>query len=108
MWRKLQSAHRDWSRLIESLPGDVSDIVNRIRRGSFDVHLEHRRLDSIVNRLVLGLLVSALFVGSASMLSNNVKPMLLETSIPGAVGCLVAVSLAFRLLYAIKKSGSLQ
>ena len=106
--RKLQSAHRDWSRLIESLPGDLSDIVNRVRRGSFDVHLEHRRLDSIVNRLVLGLLVSALFVGSTSMLSSNVKPILLETSIPGAVGCLIAVALGLRLLYAIKKSGNLR
>ena len=43
MWRKLQRSHRDWSRLAEALPGDVADIVNRIRRGRFDVHLEHRR-----------------------------------------------------------------
>jgi ubiquinone biosynthesis protein len=108
MLRKLQNSHRDWSRLVESLPGDVSDIVNRIRRGSFDVHLEHRRLDSIVNRLVLGLLASALFVGSASLLSNNVKPLWRETSVPGAAGCLVAVFLGFKLIYAIRKSGNLQ
>ena len=56
MLRKLENAHRDWSRLVESLPGDVADIMQRIRRGSFDVHLEHRRLDTIVNRLVLGVL----------------------------------------------------
>ena len=108
MWRKLQTSHRDWSRLVESLPGDVTDIVNRLRRGSFDVHLEHRRLDSIVNRLVLGLLASALFVGSTSLLSNNVKPLFRETSIPGAVGCLVAVYLGALLIYAIRKSGNLQ
>jgi ubiquinone biosynthesis protein len=108
MWRKLQSTQRDWSRLVESLPADVSDIVNRIRRGSFDIHLEHRRLGSIVNRLVLGLLASALFVGSTSLLSNNVKPVIYETSIPGAVGCLVAVYLGARLIYAIKQSGSIQ
>ena len=93
MLRKLQNSHRDWSRLVESLPGDVSDIVNRIRRGSFDVHLEHRKLGSIVNRLVLGLLASALFVGSASLLSNQVKPLVYDTSVPGAAGCLVAVIL---------------
>lgn len=108
LWRKLQSTHRDWSRLIESLPSDVSDIVNRIRRGSFNVHLDHRRLDSIVNRLVMGLLASALFVGSASLLSNQVKPLLAETSVPGAVGCMVAVFLGARLIYAIKKSGDLR
>ncbi len=108
VWRKLQSTQRDWSRLVESLPADVSDIVNRIRRGSFDIHLEHRSLGSIVNRLVLGLLASALFVGSTSLLSNHVKPVMFETSIPGAVGCLVAVYLGARLIYAINKSGSIQ
>jgi ubiquinone biosynthesis protein len=108
MWRKLQSSHRDWSRLAESLPGDVSDIINRMRRGSFNIHLEHRRLDSIVNRLVLGLLASALFVGSASLLSNNVKPLFHETSVPGAAGCLIAVYLGFTLIRAIKKSGNIQ
>ena len=63
IWRKLQGAQRDWSRLLESFPGDMSDIVYRLRRGKFDVHLEHRRLDSIVNRLVMGVLTAALFVG---------------------------------------------
>ena len=108
IWRKLQSTQRDWSRLVESLPGDVSDIVNRVRRGSFDIHLEHRSLGSIVNRLVLGLLASALFVGSTSLLSNNVKPVMYETSIPGAVGCLAAVYLGVKLIFAIKRSGDIQ
>jgi ubiquinone biosynthesis protein len=108
MWRKLQSAQRDWSRLAESFPSDVSDIMNRIRRGSFDVHLEHRRLDSIVNRLVMGVLTAALFVGSASLWSNNVKPLIWETSVPGAVGCGFAVYLGFNLILAIRKSGNLR
>jgi ubiquinone biosynthesis protein len=106
--RRLQHAHRDWSRLAESFPGDISDLMNQIRRGSFDVHLEHRRLDSIVNRLVMGILAAALFVGSASLLSSQVKPLYRDTSIPGAVGCLVAVYLGYTLLRAIKKSGDIQ
>ena len=107
LMRRMQSSYRDWSRLVESLPSDVSDIVNRIRRGSFDVHLEHRRLDSIVNRLTLGLLTAALFVGSTSLLSNNVRPLIRETSVPGTVGCMIAVYLGARLLFAIKKSGNI-
>lgn len=107
MWRQLQKTQRDWSRLVEALPGDVSDIMNRVRRGSFDINLQHRRLDSIVNRLVLGLLASALFVGSTSMLNNNVKPLIRETSVPGVLGCLIAVYLGFTLIRAIRKSGNL-
>jgi ubiquinone biosynthesis protein len=107
MLRKLQSTSRDWSRLVESLPADVSDIMARVRRGSFDINLQHRRLDSIVNRLVLGLLASALFVGSTSMLSNDVQPLFRGTSLPGAIGCLVAVYLGFTLIRAIRRSGNL-
>ncbi|MDE0867174.1 MAG: AarF/ABC1/UbiB kinase family protein [Rubripirellula sp.] len=106
-WRKLQSAQRDWTRLAETLPSDVSDIMNRIRRGSFNINLEHRKLDTIVNRLVLGILTAALFVGSASLWSNEVKPLLWEASVPGAIGCLIAVYLGFTLIRAIRKSGSI-
>jgi ubiquinone biosynthesis protein len=82
--------------------------MHRLRRGRFDVHLEHRRLDSIVNRLVMGVLSAALFVGSASLWSNNVKPLIWDTSVPGAIGCVVAVYLGFHLLRAISKTGNLR
>lgn len=107
-WRKLQSAQRDWTRLAETLPSDVADIMNRIRRGSFNINLEHRKLDTIVNRLVLGILTAALFVGSASLWSNEVKPLIFETSLPGAIGCLIAVYLGFTLIRAIRKSGNIR
>jgi len=108
MWRKLQNAHRDWSRLAEVFPGDVSDIIDRLRRGSFNVHLEHQRLDSIVNRLVMGVLAAALFVGSASLWSNRVEPLVFGASLPGAAGCAVAVYLGAQLIRAIRKSGNLR
>lgn len=107
-WRKLQSAQRDWTRLAETFPSDVADIMNRIRRGSFNVNLEHRKLDSITNRLVLGVLTAALFVGSASLWSNAVPPKFGSVSLPGSVGCFVAVYLGFTLVRAIKKSGNLR
>ncbi|MCP4511175.1 MAG: AarF/ABC1/UbiB kinase family protein, partial [Fuerstiella sp.] len=108
MWRKLQTAHRDWSRLAEAFPGDVSDIIDRMRRGSFNVHLEHQRLDSIVNRLVMGVLTAALFVGSASLWSNRVEPLVVGASLPGATGCALAVYLGAQLIRAIRKSGNLR
>ena len=44
--------------------------------GKFDVHLDHRGLEPSVNRLVLGMLTSALFLGSALILSTEVPPLL--------------------------------
>ena len=108
LWRQLQATHRDWSRLLEAFPGDTLDILNRLRRGSLDIHLQHRRLDSIVNRLVMGILTAALFVGSASLWSNNVKPLLWDVSVPGAVGCGLAVVLGINLIRAIHSSGDMR
>ncbi len=107
MLHRMQGAWADWSRLGESLPRDVGDIITQIKRGRFDIHPEHRRLEQTVNRLVLGILSAALFMGSAQLWSSQVPPRLAGYSIPGALGCLAAAFLGFRLLRAIKRSGDI-
>jgi ubiquinone biosynthesis protein len=105
--RKVLKAQRDWTKLADTLPGDLTDIINRLRRGSFDVHLQHRNLNSTVNRLVLGILSAALYMGSASMLSSRVPPMLWGASVPGAIGCSIALYLGIVLVLAVRKSGNI-
>lgn len=105
--RKSMAVVRHWSHLIDIVPGDVADILDRIKQGSFDVHLEHRRLDTIVNRLVLGIITAALFIGSALLWSRSVPPLLGDYSIPGCIGSLMAVYLTARLLRAIRSSGDI-
>lgn len=95
---------RDWRRLADSLPRDLGDIISRIRTENIEVHLEHRRLESTVERLVQGILASALFVGSALILSSSVPPVVGGISLLGAAGCLASLVLAARLLRAIRKS----
>lgn len=55
----------------------------------------------------MGVLASALFVGSASLWSNNVAPLVFGASLPGAIGCVVAIYLGAQLIRAIRKSGNL-
>jgi ubiquinone biosynthesis protein len=87
-----------------------------VQTGTFDVHLDHRGLGPSVNRLVLGMLASALFLGSSLLLSREVPPLLFpeshflglhRLSLFGVSGCSVAVLLGLRLLRAIGKSGHL-
>ncbi len=108
MWRKLEHAYRDWNRLLEMLPRDLADILHRVKKGKFDVHLDHRRLDTSVNRLVMGILSAALFMGSAMLWSRNTPPLLYGVSVVGAVGCALAVQLGWTVLRAIKRSGDIQ
>ena len=106
--QRSQRTLRDWQRLVDMLPRDLADILSRVRRGNFDVNLQHRRLDTTVNRLVMGIITAALFVGSATLWSSNVAPLVWGTSVPGAAGCLAAVVLGCRLLLAIRRSGDIQ
>ena len=104
---RLQHAYRDWERLVETLPRDFSDVLKRIRDGTFSVHLDHRHLDPVINRLVLGVMTSALIVSSSLLWSMKAPPVLAGVSVFGAAGYLVAVYLGWRLLRAIKKSGDI-
>ena len=70
--RKLRRAYMEFEHLAAVLPRRVIDILEQIQTGKFDVHLDHRGLEPSVNRLVLGMLASALFLGSALMLSQQV------------------------------------
>jgi ubiquinone biosynthesis protein len=104
---RLQHAYSDWERLAASLPRDLSDVLKRVRDGSFSVHLDHRHLDPVVNRLVLGLMAAALFVGSSLLWSMKAPPLIRDVSVVGGVGYLVAAYFSWRLLRAIKKSGDI-
>lgn len=105
--RKLQRFYSDLEHLLQILPQGVVDIMEQVQSGKFDVHLDHRGLEPSVNRLVLGMLASALFLGSSWLLSNRVPPLLSDVSVLGAAGCLAALFLGLRLWRAINKSGRL-
>jgi ubiquinone biosynthesis protein len=105
--RKLRRSYRDWDHLIDILPRDLADVLQRVRQGKFEVNLEHRRLDATVNRLVYGILTAALFVGSCELLGNRVPPTIFGVSLLGLAGLFSTLVIALRLLRAVGKSGGL-
>jgi len=104
---RLQHTYRDWERLVQTLPRDLGDVLNRMRDGTFSVHLDHRHLDPVINRVVLGVMTAALLVSSALLWSLKAPPVVAGVSVFGALGYLIAAWLGWRLLRAIKKSGDL-
>ncbi|MBX7074274.1 MAG: AarF/ABC1/UbiB kinase family protein [Pirellulales bacterium] len=106
-FRKLRRFYRELEVLAQVAPRGMVDIIEQVQSGKFDVHLDHRGLEPSVNRLVLGMLTSALFLGSALLLSNHVPPTIREVSVLGAVGCGLSLAVGLRLLRAINKSGRL-
>jgi ubiquinone biosynthesis protein len=104
--RKIRNMLAELEQLAEVAPRRVREILEQVQRGSFDVHLDHRGLEPSVNRLVLGMLTSALFLGSSVLLSQQVWAIR-EVSVPGTLGMLLSGLLGLRLLRAINKSGHL-
>ncbi len=104
---RLQRAHRDWERLLQSLPRDLGDILRSARDGTFSVHMELRHIDPVINRLVLGVMTAALFVSSALLWSMKATPTIAGVSVFGGAGYLLAAYLGWRLRRAIKKSGDI-
>ena len=99
--RRLRKLHRlfwELDHLLDILPRGIADVLDQMQSGRFDIHLDHRGLEPSVNRLVLGMLASALFVGSALLLSLEVPPLvdvgpLKEISMLGAVAAVVSIAL---------------
>ena len=101
---RLQRGSRDWDGLLQALPRDLYDLLQRMRAGTLSLHVDHRRLDLVVNRLVLGLLTSSLFLGSSLLWSMNAPPLIRGVSLFGAIGYALALAIGFRLFRTIRRS----
>ena len=126
--RNMRRFYLEVEQLVDALPTRLTNILEQVQSGSFDVHLVHRRLGPTANRLVVGLMTSALFLGSSLMLSYKVPPILFPTEVMGPngqivrtlpwhgvmdlsaiglAGVIVSILMGLRLMWAIRKSGNL-
>ena len=104
LMRKLYRAYRDWDRLIDMLPRDLAEILRRVRNGTFEMHHEHHRLELTVNRLVLGILSASFFIGSSTLYAAKAEPAIGDISLLGAMGYILSLVFAWRLVRTISKS----
>jgi ubiquinone biosynthesis protein len=103
--RKLHRAARDWDRLLEAVPRDLTDILRRVRAGKLGIRHEHHRLENTVNRLVMGLLSAALVVSSAVLWSATAPPVIFGVSVPGLLGYVLGLVLGYRVLRKLGRGG---
>jgi ubiquinone biosynthesis protein len=100
--------------LLNSLPYEFKDILEKLRRGKIHIEVEHqgygyllKKMDSITNRLIITMLVVALIIGSSiTMLAKFPADQYTTKWIPGIpyislCGILTACGLTLVLFYAI-------
>lgn len=114
--KRLRRIYLELESLVETLPGQISSVMQLIQEGRLDVHLAHKGLSPSVNRMVLGLLISSVFLGSSLLLAFKVPPVLFlepgwmgieHMSLFGLIGYAVSSLAVLRLIRAINRSGHL-
>ena len=106
--RRLLTAANDLDEVAAGLPRLARDVMTLARRQQFAVNLRHQHLEPSVNRLVFGMMTSALFLGSSLMWASEAPPLLFGVSVFGIVGCVASAVLGYRLFRAIQHSGKLE
>ncbi len=108
--RTLQS----YGALAKNFPRDLKELINRINRNKFKIHLEHRGLEKLIadldkssNRLSFSLLIAALIVGSSLIMQTEKGPLLFGFPVLGFLGYSIAGFLGLWLAIAILRSGRL-
>ena len=97
--------------LITDLPHDLAKLLRAARRGRLEIHIDvthlkrvGNQLDSAANRLVVGIVVAALIIGSSIVMTVPGGPSLLGLPYFGLLGFLGAVFGGVWLLLSIWKS----
>ena len=113
-WREeAQKARREGYLLLRKsmqLPEQVSDILKMTMSGQTKVNLDVtgseeplRRIDKMVNRVVVAVLTAALLLGSSTVCTTDMTPKVLEIPLLGFFGYLIAFFLSIRLIWDIHK-----
>jgi len=114
--KRIRRIYLEMESLLETLPGQISSVMQLVQEGRLDVHLAHKGLSPSVNRMVLGLLISSVFLGSSMLLAYKVPPVLFlepwwmgmeRLSLFGLIGYAVSLLALLRLIRAINRSGHL-
>ncbi len=82
----------------------LDKLLRKAETGDLNIGMEHRNLEKSVNRLVMGLIISALFLGSSILWAFKVPPVINGYSILGIAGVLIATVLSYKLIKQINKS----
>jgi ubiquinone biosynthesis protein len=101
--RKAKRLHRDLELLIETVPRGVNTLMEQLQNGLLSIRHLHPSLESAVNRLVYGLLVSVLMASSALLWSHDVPPTIHGLSVFGFLGYLLSGFLGAQLIWTIHR-----
>jgi len=110
--RRLLKTWRQYQEMLRSLPSDIEEIANKLKKGELLVSLHHEGLTRLIlemdrssNRLAFAMIVAALIIGSSLIVRLRQGPFFFGIPALGLAGYLIAGFLGLWLVIAILRSG---
>lgn len=105
-WKKRTANMIDASvELIEHLPQNMYDLLEKLKEGQFEIHLEHHRLENLANEIKessnhisMSLIIAALIIGSSIIVQQKIGPLIANVSLWGILGFVIAAIMGIGLL----------
>lgn len=118
VWTVLRGLFGGGLDFLEEFPHDFRNLYQRLKRGKFNIPLEHKidpqgfeplrqTLDSIANRLTNAILAASVLICSGLLFLGQVPPLIQGASVPGVLGLLWGAAMAIRLVLSIWRHGGL-
>jgi len=108
------STLNDYNELIRNFPVRAESIMEEMAEGRLRIEFLHRGLDNFMsemdrasNRLTFGLIIAALVVASALVITSGARPFIFGYPAFGILGFIVASGLGLWLIVQILRSGNL-
>ena len=103
---------REWVRDVGKLPGDLQRVLRRIEKEDIGVNLRLDKLeklaeplDGAINRVVLGLIIGSLIIGSSMIMTTGTGPLLWGYPQLGLFGYLLSAVLGLWVIFDIIRHG---
>jgi ubiquinone biosynthesis protein len=100
------------SQLLREIPGELREVLKKVKEGKLGIEIELRRLDRIIfelgkisDRIVSAIVLASLIIGSSIVTLSNIPPKWRGIPLIGVVGFLVAAVMGFWLLASILRRG---
>jgi ubiquinone biosynthesis protein len=112
LWDRARQAIRDAASMAVGLPEDVQSILRKIKRGQFQVHVQHEHLEQLIatldkasNRISFAFIIAGLLVASSLLVSQTSTWLwFFPLQTLGGLGYVVAAILGIWLLVSIIRS----
>jgi ubiquinone biosynthesis protein len=96
--------------LVKSFPENMSDIIAKIKSGKIHIEMEHKGLDSVMerfeatyNRLTIAVIIASLLVSSSLVILSKIPPTWNDIPIIGITGFIISSFLGLLLIFRILK-----